>query len=124
MKAYREKKPLLVVGGNAGSFLGEYQAGGTIIVLNLNGEENIVGNFCGTGMHGGKMYLRCEKPPATVSEKVDVRIAGEADFRELYGPIEEFCSYFRYDPKVVLDHPFYVLEADTKNPYRQLYTHN
>lgn len=114
MKAYREKKPLLVVGGNAGSFLGEYQAGGTIIVLNLNGEESIVGNFCGTGMHGGKMYLRCEKPPATVSEKVDVRIAGEADLRELYGPIEEFCSYFGYDPKVVLDHPFYVLEADTK----------
>lgn len=70
------------------------------------------------------MYLRREKPPATISDKVDVRMAGEADLRELYGPIEKFCSYFGYDPKVVLDHPFYVLEADTKNPYRQLYTHN
>lgn len=124
MKAYREKKPLLVVGGKAGSFLGEYQAGGTIIVLNMNEEKSIVGNFCGTGMHGGRMYLRCDKPPATISEKVDVRKAEEADFEELRGPIEEFCSYFGYDPKEVLDHTFYMLEADTKNPYRQLYTHN
>ena len=30
MKAYRGKLPVLVVGGTAGSFLGEYQAGGVI----------------------------------------------------------------------------------------------
>ena len=28
MKAYKEKQPALVIGGKAGSFLGEYQAGG------------------------------------------------------------------------------------------------
>ena len=35
MKAYRDKQPVLIIGGEAGSFLGEYQAGGIIIVLGL-----------------------------------------------------------------------------------------
>ena len=30
MKAYREQQPVIVIGGRTGSFLGEYQAGGTI----------------------------------------------------------------------------------------------
>jgi glutamate synthase domain-containing protein 3 len=33
MKAYEDDLPVLVIGGRAGSFLGEYQAGGIIIVL-------------------------------------------------------------------------------------------
>jgi len=28
MKQYKEKKPVIVIGGTAGSFLGEYLAGG------------------------------------------------------------------------------------------------
>ena len=54
MKAYEEKKPLMVIGGRAGSFLGEYQAGGVIVVLGLGAkDQEIVGNFPCTGMHGG-----------------------------------------------------------------------
>lgn len=36
MKAYKDQVPVLVVGGEAGSFLGEYQAGGYVVVLGLN----------------------------------------------------------------------------------------
>ena len=36
MKEYKEKKPVIVIGGRAGSFLGEYQAGGVIVVLGLH----------------------------------------------------------------------------------------
>jgi len=64
MKQYKEKKPVIVIGGTAGSFLGEYLAGGIIIVLGLNSEDTVpVGDFCGTGMHGGKIYLRCSRLP-------------------------------------------------------------
>ena len=49
MKAYKELRPVIVVGGRAGSFLGEYQAGGLIIVLGLHTDRRIVGNFPGTG---------------------------------------------------------------------------
>ncbi|MDR0290556.1 MAG: glutamate synthase, partial [Treponema sp.] len=59
MKEYKEKKPVIVIGGKVGSFLGEYLAGGLIVVLGL-GEENAVpvGNFTGTGMHGGRIFIR------------------------------------------------------------------
>ena len=54
MKEYQELHPTIIIGGHAGDFLGEYMAGGLIIVLGLdNGKSEIVGNFCGTGMHGG-----------------------------------------------------------------------
>lgn len=45
MKEYKQKHPVLVVGGAAGSFLGEYQAGGTIIILGLGSSGQIVGPF-------------------------------------------------------------------------------
>ena len=46
MKAYGEKMPVMVIGGAAGSFLGEYQAGGDIVVLGLGvPDEKIVGHF-------------------------------------------------------------------------------
>ena len=42
MKAYKEKVPVIIIGGCAGSFLGEYQAGGIIIVLGLHaGQKRI-----------------------------------------------------------------------------------
>ncbi len=54
MKAYQTHIPVLVVGGEAGSFLGEYQAGGYIIVLGLNTRDHApVGRFPAAGMHGG-----------------------------------------------------------------------
>ena len=64
MKEYKDKIPAIVVGGVAGSFLGEYQAGGVIVVLGLHRENQpIAGYFCGTGMHGGKIYLRSDTLP-------------------------------------------------------------
>ena len=49
MKAYADRFPVIVIGGKCGSFLGEYQAGGLIIVLG-NGvdDDEFIGHFCGT----------------------------------------------------------------------------
>ena len=59
MKQYKDKVPVLVIGGRTGSFLGEYQAGGVIVVLGLHTDgKKIVHNFPCTGMHGGKLFLR------------------------------------------------------------------
>ena len=61
MKQYKDHIPALVIGGVAGSFLGEYQAGGVILVLGKGADgKQPTGFFCGTGMHGGKIYLRCD----------------------------------------------------------------
>jgi len=62
MKEYKDKVPVLVIGGTAKDFLGEYMAGGIIIVLNIDKEGNdlgkIKGRFIGTGIHGGSIYIR------------------------------------------------------------------
>lgn len=57
MKAYKQHKPVIVIGGRAGSFLGEYQAGGLILVLGLHTDAAAIVHFfpC-TGMHGGKWF--------------------------------------------------------------------
>lgn len=90
MKAYQTHIPVLVVGGEAGSFLGEYQAGGYIIVLGLNTRDHApVGRFPAAGMHGGKIFLRtdCDMPfdiPAQVlSHEADD--AEKAEIAPLYG---------------------------------------
>lgn len=125
MKAYKEKQPLLIIGGKAGSFLGEYQAGGNIVVLGLNCEDEVpVGHFCGTGMHGGKIYLRCDKLPADLPKQVVARVMTEEDVEGIRQDVETFCETFNVDKEKVWSKNFYVLEPDTKNPYRQLYTHN
>lgn len=124
MKSYQNKSPVLVIGGCAGSFLGEYQAGGRIVVLGLSGETKCpVGYFCGTGMHGGKIYLRCSELPPSLPEQVNAKPADDEDLREIEPEIEQFCREFGYAKRGILDHPFYVLTPNTKNPYRQLYVH-
>lgn len=126
MKAYKEKLPVIVIGGNAGSFLGEYQAGGVIIVLGMNGSKGpICGNFCGTGMHGGKIFIRCEESglPDNISNKVLVSKASKEDLEEIEGYLDEYCKTFGENKKDAINHTFYVLSPDTKNPYKQLYTY-
>jgi glutamate synthase domain-containing protein 3 len=58
MREYKDRKPCLVIGETADDYLGEYMAGGFVALLNLSDEKRPVGNFVGTGMVGGKIYLR------------------------------------------------------------------
>ncbi len=125
MKAYKEKQPALVIGGRAGSFLGEYQAGGTIIVLGLTDEDKpIVGNFPSTGMHGGKMYLRSDCKGIHFPHQVHVRPAEKEDLEEISHYLRRYSYYFGCDLAMLLDHPFTVVTPDSKNPYRQMYVAN
>lgn len=95
MKEYQAKSPLLVVGGAAGSFLGEYQAGGTIVVLGLDHPGTVpVNNFCGMGMHGGKIYLRTRKIPSDLSHRLICREAEKEDMEGILPALKEFCSAF------------------------------
>ena len=124
MKAYRDKLPVLVIGGSAGSFLGEYQAGGIIIVLGRGCEGTPVGNFCGTGMHGGQIFLRCDQPPADLPAQVTARKASPGDIASIRPYLSRYCAAFGADLQEIEAHTFYLLTPDTKNPYRQLYTNN
>ena len=125
MKAYKEKAPLMVIGGVVGSFLGEYQAGGVIVVLGLETEgKRIVGNFPCTGMHGGKMFLRSECRDIQFPGQVTARKATQEELYELKKYVSEYCDLFDYDIDEIMDAPFTVVTPDSKNPYKQMYVAN
>ncbi|MDD2414829.1 MAG: glutamate synthase [Eubacteriaceae bacterium] len=123
MKAYQDKQPVIVIGGRAGSFLGEYQAGGTIVVLGkgANGEFP-AGNYCGTGMHGGAMYVRCDKKPLNLPVQVSVKKCTEKDRRTFEKYVERYCQYFDMDYDEMISGTFYKLTPNANNPYNSLYT--
>ena len=85
MKEYQDKKPVLVIGGTAQDFLGEYMAGGILILLGLNlGEgEYHKAKFIGTGMHGGVIYLRGNVEEYQLGKEVGVAELEEKDYQIL-----------------------------------------
>jgi glutamate synthase domain-containing protein 3 len=138
MKAYQDHQPVIIIGGKVGSFLGEYQAGGTIIVLDLElpaymrhkpsktdvAPRGITGFFCGTGMHGGTISLRAPTPPKLPAQ-VTAAIRAGHEIPALAPHIEAFCTRFPdVNKEEILSSPFCVLTPNTKNPYTQMYTHN
>lgn len=125
MKAYEEKKPVIVIGGVAGSFLGEYQAGGVIVVLGMEADgKRIVGNFPCTGMHGGKMFLRSDCADIQFPSQVTARKAEAADLEEIKEYLAEYCDTFGYNIEEMLESAFTVVTPDSKNPYKQMYVAN
>lgn len=125
MKEYGDKRPVMVIGGCCGSFLGEYQAGGIIIVLGLgeNGRA-IVGDFPSAGMHGGKLFLRSDCRDVAFPKNVTTSRAGSEDMAEISQYLREFCGIFGLDFKSVADFPFTKVVPDSKTPYRQMYVAN
>lgn len=125
MKAYKEHLPVMVIGGKAGSFLGEYQAGGVIIVLGLTEDDkDIVANYPCTGMHGGKMLLRSKCEGIHFPHQVTARLADSDDLADVKPYITEFCKTFGYDADEILDADFTVITPSSKNPYQQMYVAN
>ena len=120
MKAYQTHIPVLVVGGEAGSFLGEYQAGGIILVLGI-GYENVcpVGAFCATGQYGGKIYIRTRSMPRDLPPQVDVKT--NADKSEILPLIKEYCSCFGADFNSLSKDEYMLLTPSTSNIYKRLY---
>ena len=124
MKEYKEHVPVIVIGGRAGSFLGEYQAGGKIVVLGLEGEGPIVSNFPCTGMHGGRLYLRSDCRDVRFPEQVTAQPAGPEDMAVIEADLRAYCTTFGLDYDEVTSAPFTVVTPDSANPYRQMYVAN
>ena len=124
MKAYGEKCPVIVIGGRTGSFLGEYQAGGLIIVLGLGrGQEPISGYFTAAGMYGGKIVLR-DPGEVLIKGECAMRQAEESEMEEISRHIRQWCTLFNMDEERVFDAPFYVVESINDAAPRQRYVAN
>ncbi len=123
MKAYRNQWPVIVAGGTAADFLGEYLAGGTLVVLGLerNGQP-LVGDYCGTGIHGGDIFLRGEYDPWHVAtEHIGVATATDEEMAAIRPCLEEFGSAFGVSLDDILAEPFTVLRPKSHRPFGDLY---
>ncbi|MCF0142090.1 MAG: glutamate synthase [Parasporobacterium sp.] len=125
MKAYKEKIPVMIIGGKTGSFLGEYQAGGIIVVLGMGDDSrNIVGNFPCTGMHGGKVFMRGDISGVLFPDNVCLEKADESQLDSIKKELTEYCKIFGLDIKEIMSQEFTLITPDSKNPYKQMYVAN
>jgi len=124
MKEYQDRKPVIVIGGQVGSFLGEYMAGGIIVVLGLGLKDVPVGNFTGTGMHGGRIFIRTDRDLVGLPAQVAAETASGDDFREIAPYVSEFAGYFGLETEPLARDRFYVLRPNARSPYKRLYTEN
>ena len=124
MKEYKERVPILVIGGSTQDFLGEYMAGGRVVVLGLNlkdGKHKCY--YIGTGMHGGIIYLRGKVERYQLGKEVGVVEMEEEDWKFLDNVVGEFCEYFNYNKDEILAGKFMKLVPVTKRPYGKIYAY-
>lgn len=121
MKQYKEKIPAIIIGGTAGDFFGEYMAGGCMILLNLYNNKSIVGEYCGTGMHGGVIYLRGDAEKYKLGKEVSIVNTDIDDLKIIKKYVIKFSEYFDLDVDKIMSHKFIKLLPFGKRPYKKIY---
>lgn len=125
MKSYANSIPIIVIGGKASNFFGEYMAGGVMVLLGLNLKdgENIAGDYIGTGMHGGVIYVRGDIDDYYLGREVKKTELDESDMEKLKPLVLEYCEHFGCDPAMVMSKKFIKLVPKSHRPYGNLYAH-
>jgi glutamate synthase domain-containing protein 3 len=125
MKEYQGRRPVLVIGGTAQDFAGEYMAGGIMVLLGLTlakGEPHRA-SFIGTGMHGGVIYLKGGVEEHQLGKEVGIAGLDDKDHRVLKEYVGEFAGHFGYDADEIMKHKFVKLFPRWLRPYGRLYAY-
>lgn len=124
MKAYGDNVPMIVIGGTASDFLGEYMAGGIMVLLGLtkDGHPQLTGDYVGSGMHGGVIYARGDIDDFYLGREVIKSEPDAKDISVISRLVGEYCSYFGCDFDEIMRQPFIKLAPRSHRPYGNLYT--
>ena len=127
MKEYENQFPVIVIGGTTKDFLGEYMAGGKIIVLGLKilqdgtiveNPHSICGTELGTGIHRGSIYLRTEE---NLEDRLGIGAKltelSDEEHKEITQYIVEFCKIFNIPLDLILNKSFKVVKPISKRPF-------
>jgi glutamate synthase domain-containing protein 3 len=125
MKANVGERPVIVCGGKARDFFGEYMAGGLLVLLGMGSriEGPVLGTHVGAGMHGGEIFVRGELEPWQYGEEVHAHVATEAETVELRGVLADYCRTFGLPLDEVLAAPFTRITPAGNRPYAGMYTY-
>jgi glutamate synthase domain-containing protein 3 len=127
MKEYENQFPVIIIGGTAKDFLGEYMAGGKIIVLGLKispdgtiieNPQPICGTELGTGIHRGIIYLRTDE---NIEDRLGVGAKiiepSSEEQNEITTDIADFCKIFNIPLGIINNKPFKVIKPVSKRPF-------
>ncbi len=125
MKAYKDCVPVIIIGGTAGDYFGEYMAGGKLVVLGLDRKNNrpIVGNFFGTGMHGGEIFIRGPVQQDQLGPEIGVVDISDHDWELLAPHLSDFAAEFGVDPDLLVRERFTRLVPISHRPYGRIYAY-
>lgn len=124
MKSYDKNIPVIIIGGRAGDFFGEYMAGGILILLGLNNNnDKVVGNYVGTGMHGGTIYIRGKVENYQLGKEVGVKELDDNDKELLEKLIREYSDDLELNYDEIMNDHFIKLVPISLRPYGNLYAY-
>jgi putative selenate reductase len=123
MKEYMERQPVMIVGETIGDYVGEYMAGGTIVVLgfSLGRGESPVSNHVASGIFGGQIYIRGRVSREQLGKGAMLAEAGKEDIDRILPHLAEYCDIFGMDIHRILDAPISVIRRAGGRPYGNLY---
>lgn len=122
MKEYGTHRPVLIVGGNARAFLGEYMAGGVVLILGCQGERILPDRGIGTGIHGGEIFIRGEVPERLLGVGAKKAKATREDMERIIPHIRRYAETFSIDPAPLLAAPYTRITPSSGRPFANKYT--
>ncbi|MBI3754504.1 MAG: hypothetical protein HY266_10765 [Deltaproteobacteria bacterium] len=126
MKGYKKQIPVIIAGGKAGDFFGEYMAGGALILLNLDNKNDnrpMVGDYLGTGMHGGTIFIRGAVDKKICGAEVGITDLNEEDTKLLKEYLTDYCKDFNLNVDEIMKGQFKKLIPASLRPYGNLYAY-
>lgn len=122
MKQYGDRRPVMVIGGDAGDFLGEYMAGGVVVLMGRPGAH------LASGMHGGVIYLQRDGLPPTLPQGLVADELTPEDAEVLGDLLDRYDSYFAGElhddgtaAKAAPLESFAALRPASSRPYAAMY---
>jgi glutamate synthase domain-containing protein 3 len=120
MKQYETQRPILVVGGSAQTFLGEYMAGGLLLVLGLDGVMKA--REIGSGIHGGEIVIRGDVDDACLAAGAKKLPLTDEDRARIAPVIREFAADFGLDAEPLVKANYTRIVPASARPFAGKYT--
>ncbi len=122
MKQYGDTFPILVVGGSARAFTGEYMAGGMIVVLGLGSSCAIDERGIGTGIHGGEIVIRGHVDERNLGLGAKMHPCEKEEMERVVPLVQEYSRNFGGKPDDILACEFTRITPASTRPFANKYT--
>lgn len=121
MKQYLDKCPALVVGGHARAFLGEFMAGGRIIVLGLTDGPAVAERGIGSGIHGGEIIIRGEVNDRYLGFGANQQPCTREDINRIAPLLKEFAMHFGIKQDLLTEADYLRISPVSNRPFANKY---